>query len=130
MDTLLVADAEDSVIAIARTAAERAGLRLVSAENGIEALERYRAEGPRFVLVDRFLPLLDGLHVAGKIRDGPTGPITVIVLSGTLTAMVPDDTRTRLGLSGVLEKPFTSEDLFNAIVPFLASSDSSVNSAS
>ena len=49
MDSILVADADVSAVETVAHAAAEAGLEVIIAENGIEALERFRQEVPRFL---------------------------------------------------------------------------------
>ena len=61
----------------------RAGLEVVSAEDGREALELVRSEAPDAVLLDLLMPVMDGMEFLEKLRQDPlhTG-LPVIVLTG------------------------------------------------
>jgi len=110
----------------ARQAADRLGLRLITVENGIEAIERFRAERPRFVLIERLLPVADGVQVARRIRESVAGSRTVVIMTAAVFGSDAQAIRTRLQLTDVLEKPFTPQDIVRALAPFVERDDSVV----
>jgi CheY-like chemotaxis protein len=71
---------------------ERHGFDVAMAVDGIEALERVRAEAPDLILLDMSLPRLDGWSVAQRLEaDDDTRAIPVIAL--TAHAMPADRER-------------------------------------
>lgn len=123
MSTLLVADSDVESVEVIARAAGRLGLRLIIAENGVEALERYRSEQPLVVVVNLLLPVLDGAKLCAKIRDSTLGSVTAIILTGELLRDRGRDLCERLRLSDVLEKPFKVEDMLRALAPFAPMAD-------
>jgi two-component system, OmpR family, response regulator MtrA len=86
---LLIED--DEVIREAtRMALERYGFPVTTAADGLEGLERFRADRPDILLLDVMLPLLDGVGLCRRIREESQLPIlmmsarteTVDVVSG------------------------------------------------
>jgi CheY-like chemotaxis protein len=64
---------------------EWAGLRVVTARNGIEAIERAIEHRPDLIVMDLALPLLDGLEATRRIRaDERTRAIPVVGLTGSV----------------------------------------------
>lgn len=60
----------------------RAGYQVVSAEDGLRALEVARREQPALILMDLSLPVLDGWEATRRIRaDATTSHIPVIALT-------------------------------------------------
>jgi CheY-like chemotaxis protein len=76
--SVLIVDDEQMIRELARLVLERAGATVLDeAENGVVALERYRARTPptvpRVVLMDNRMPGLTGLEVAAEmLSDYPT----------------------------------------------------------
>jgi CheY-like chemotaxis protein len=97
---------------------ERTGARVVTAENGGEALEQVRSEAPDLILMDLQMPVMDGFEATRTLRDeGFNGPIIA------LSAAVMDDDREHAraaGVDGHLGKPIESEDLYTALSNHLA----------
>ena len=61
------------------------GHRVVEASNGQEAIELARTERPGLIVLDLALPVLDGLAVARRVREGDALRDLVIV---ALTAYI------------------------------------------
>ncbi|PYC87458.1 DNA-binding response regulator [Streptomyces tateyamensis] len=74
---LLVED--DEVIREAtRMALERYGFPVDTAADGLEGLERFRAQQPDLLLLDVMLPLLDGVGLCRRIREESQLPILMM----------------------------------------------------
>lgn len=68
----------------------RAGLEIITAGNGEEALEQMRAAQPSVVLMDMSLPVMDGWTACRRAREDETIARIPIV---ALTAHASDDDR-------------------------------------
>ncbi len=81
------------------------------ARDGEDAVERVRAEHPDLVLMDLFMPRLDGLKALERMRNDPaTADIPVIFVS----ADADDSVKARtfeLGAVDYLQKPFSDREL-------------------
>jgi len=89
------------------------GFRVRYARDGVEALARALEERPGLVLLDVWLPGMDGIQVLEKLRGGHEGlPVIVISGHGNIETAVR---ATRLGAVGFIEKPFSIEGLLEAV---------------
>ena len=68
---ILVVDDEPGIVDIARTNLEGLGYRVVSAGNGLEALELIRQENPDLVILDILMPEMDGWQVLEQVEADP-----------------------------------------------------------
>lgn len=66
---ILVADDTDTDRLILESIVRKEGHNVVSACNGLEAVEVYRVERPDIVLLDALMPELDGFGAARKIKE-------------------------------------------------------------
>jgi diguanylate cyclase (GGDEF)-like protein len=111
VSTILVADDEPINRSLIQRRLERAGYRVLTAENGREAVERTLALLPDLVILDVMMPVMDGLEACHRIKaDEATRDIPVIFLS----ARDETDVKVKgllLGANDYISKPFKSEEL-------------------
>jgi two-component system, cell cycle sensor histidine kinase and response regulator CckA len=114
--TILVVDDESDVRRVAAAMLERQGYSVAIASDGYEALALGLAHGGRFtaVLLDLMMPGLDGPGTLKELR-AMNSALPVLLMSG----FSEEDARNRLpagdALIGFLPKPFTTEDLVQAL---------------
>lgn len=103
---VLVVDDEQAIRTICRVNLESAGLEVMEAADGTEALDRIRESPPELVVLDAMMPGLDGWTVAERLaKDATTREIPVVFLS----ARAGREDRRRaheLGAVGYVTKPF------------------------
>jgi two-component system, OmpR family, response regulator MprA len=120
---LLVADDSETVLLMLQRRLEMEGYDVVTATDGVEALDRLKAAGPEqpdVILLDAMMPNMSGLEVLEELRKAGS-KIPVLMISAHLDAQQPDRMR-ELGATDVIPKPFEWEDLIGRIEE-LASSD-------
>ncbi len=104
--TVLVVDDDDSIREITQIALEAVGgWQVVTAENGLVALDRAREIQPDAILLDVMMPEMDGPTAARHLAADPaTAHIPVILLTAKVRgAHQPWD---GLAVRGVISKPF------------------------
>ena len=101
----------------------RAGLTVITAADGISALEMMRDHQPGVVLMDMTLPILDGWEATQKAKKDPViAEIPIIAL--TAHAMAADKKRAmNAGCSEYQTKPIDFPALLAKIYQFLEGSD-------
>jgi CheY-like chemotaxis protein len=110
MGSVLIADDDDVVRALAKWIVERAGFRAVTARDGDEALAQFRRDPRAFrlVLLDFTMPRMSGDEVLAGLRAHRPDIPVVIITGHAADVMLRGD---RLGLAGYLQKPFSPEEL-------------------
>jgi two-component system, OmpR family, KDP operon response regulator KdpE len=108
MATVLVVDDEPQVRHALRRALEGEGDRVLSAATGTEAVDLAAAETPDLVVLDLWLPDMDGVEVVRRLRGWLDVPI--LILSGD------SDTERKVdaldsGADDFLQKPFGFPEL-------------------
>jgi two-component system alkaline phosphatase synthesis response regulator PhoP len=109
--TILVVDDEEGIVTVVRDYLERAGYRVLTSGNGIEALRLAQTERPNLLVLDLMLPGLDGLDVTRSLRHDPATRDLPIIM---LTARVAEGDRLiglDLGADDYLTKPFSPREL-------------------
>ena len=103
---VLVADDEPPIRLLCQVNLALAGMEVLQAEDGQQAVELARAELPDILLLDLMMPKLDGWSVAEALReDEATRDIPILFLTARTTTA---DVRraVELGALGYLLKPF------------------------
>lgn len=82
-ETILIADDNDDSRDVYATLFEVAGYRVIQAENGRAVLRLLDAEKPHLILLNLFMPELDGHEVLRRLRARPeTEHIPCLVFTG------------------------------------------------
>ncbi len=106
-DHILIVDDEKGILSALTGVLEDENYTIATAERGREALKKIENDTPSVVLLDIWLPDIDGLEVLKEIRNTHKG-IIVIVMSGhgTIETAVK---ATKLGAYDYIEKPLSME---------------------
>lgn len=109
--TCLVVDDSSVVRKVARRILERNGFTVREAEDGQKALEACRAEMPRAVLLDRNMPVMDGIGFLRALRAeyGPDDPVVVMCTTEAGTEKILEGLEA--GANEYVMKPFDEEIL-------------------
>lgn len=112
-DTILFVDDEQPLHEMCRAAGADEGFNVLTAANGLEALEQYMKHGDsiRLVVLDMTMPVMDGASAFRELRKFDPG-VRVLIASGYSTT---DYEKEFAGehLVGVLHKPYSLDDLRN-----------------
>jgi DNA-binding response OmpR family regulator len=106
--TIMVVDDEKRLVSLVESYLTQEGYRVVSANNGREALPVASREKPDLIILDLMMPEMDGY---GFMREHRKELDTPIIL---LTARVDDDERViglELGADDYITKPFRPREL-------------------
>lgn len=115
---VLVIDDSNTIRRSAEMFLRQAGYEVLLAQDGFEALAMISDHRPRVIFVDIMMPRLDGYQTCALIKQNPVFKSTpVIMLSSKDGAF--DRARGRLAGSDLyLTKPFTKENLIQAVVDY------------
>ena len=119
---ILVVDDEDDVINLVSFNLRAAGMEVLVARTGVEAVELARREHPDLVILDLMLPELDGISVCELIRKQPESADTPVIM---LTAWATDRARLvglQAGANDYVTKPFSPRELVRRVQSLLAES--------
>ncbi len=109
--TILLVEDEKNIVELVRYTLEQEGYRVVVATDGVQALTLVRQHQPDLILLDLFLPQLDGFEVCRRLKqDRTTSPIPILML--TAKASEADKVAgLELGADDYLTKPFSVREL-------------------
>jgi two-component system nitrogen regulation response regulator NtrX len=111
--TILVVDDEKDIRISLTGILEDEGYQVVTACSGVEALEKVREELPDLILLDIWMPGIDGLETLEKLKN-LIPSVTVIMISGhgTIETAVR---ATKLGAFDFIEKPLSLDKVLIAV---------------
>ena len=121
--TVLVVDDDRPMRALCRVSLEEAGLRVLEAAGGEEALELVRDERPDLILLDIMMPGISGWEVTSALlADRSTDQIPIIFISARRE--LADRVRAfGLGAQDYVTKPFDPTALAKTVAKTLAEID-------
>jgi two-component system, cell cycle response regulator len=94
---------------------QREGYRVVTAANGIEALEKLQTDNVQIALSDIMMPKMDGFELIKQVRSNPSLKSIYLIL---ITARIQEGDRVRgldLGADDYITKPFSFSELLARI---------------
>ena len=111
--TILIVDDEPSIQQSLKGILTDEGFEVSTASNGYEALQAIEAEAPDLVLLDIWMPGIDGLETLKEIKKNhPYIQVIMITGHGTIETAVQ---ATKLGAFDFIEKPLSIEKVIVAI---------------
>lgn len=121
---ILVVDDEPDVVAFMERTLRTEGFDVVSAFDGISALDLVDSEKPDLVLLDLMMPMISGYEVCEQIKANPqTQNIPIICVSSAHTPDARAHTL-RLGAATLIVKPFLPMELVAQIRRYLKQEES------
>jgi two-component system, sensor histidine kinase and response regulator len=117
---ILLVDDDERNLRLLRARLDHLGHELLTAHNGLEALEQFGSQSPDLVLLDLMMPDLDGIEVLQRIRSSEQDKHVPVIL---VTAHSEKEMRLRglqAGADEFLEKPVDGPILLARVRTLLA----------
>jgi CheY-like chemotaxis protein len=110
---VLVVDDDRDIRETIQEILEYEGYQVTTARNGLEALAVARTARPMMILLDLFMPVMDGTEFRRRqLEDQTVAAIPVVVISA---AAGIEERIASLGVAAHLEKPLDIEALFSTV---------------
>jgi class 3 adenylate cyclase/DNA-binding response OmpR family regulator len=117
---LVVDDNKDIRIFLRDTVLDPAGYQVSMAQDGVEGLALAEKSKPDLILLDYEMPRMNGVEFLKALRDKEiTSPVILITSHGSQSIVIEVF---RLGVKDYLQKPFTIEEITQAIEDVLKDS--------
>lgn len=114
---ILVADDIDENVQLLSLNLEESKHQVLTATNGIEAIETYKNKSLDLILMDVHMPMIDGIEATKIIRDMESNTESHIpIIALTASAMKTEKKRAlEAGMDAIISKPIDFERLFKTI---------------
>ncbi len=124
MRSVLVVDDDPSIRALIRLYLEGAGYAVAEAADGRQAMKALASQPPDLVVLDIFMPEMDGLEVLQQLRN-QCRSCKVMAISGGSAKIGMDllGHATIFGADDVLEKPFDAKTLLSKAEALLSKAE-------
>ncbi len=110
---ILIVDDEESILASLEGILEDEGYNITKANNGEHALDLVRSESPDVVLVDVWMPGIDGIKTLQAVKE--TNPETEVVVMSGHGSIDTAVAATKLGAFDFIEKPLSMEAVLRIV---------------
>ena len=105
---ILLVEDDPSIREVTAIGLTAAGFEMATAADGVEGLERFRADPYDLILLDVMLPRLDGYEVCRQIRKTSTVPVVMLTARGDTMDVVVG---LEAGADDYVRKPFDLPEL-------------------
>ena len=117
---VMVVDDSLTVRKITTRLLTRAGYQVVTARDGVDALEQLGEISPAVMLLDIEMPRMDGFELTRHLRrDAKTQNLPIIMITSR-TADKHRDYAMQLGVNAYLGKPYQEDELLQQVAGFVA----------
>jgi chemosensory pili system protein ChpA (sensor histidine kinase/response regulator) len=115
---VMVVDDSLTVRRVTQRLLVREGYRVVTAKDGLEALERLAQERPVVLLSDIEMPRMDGFDLLRNVRaDARMAGLPVVMITSRI-AQKHRDYAAELGVDHYLGKPYSEEELLTLVARY------------
>ncbi|MFZ5502706.1 MAG: response regulator [Pseudomonadota bacterium] len=118
---VMVVDDSLTIRKITTRLLERAGYQVVTATDGVDALEKLVDVHPLVMLLDVEMPRMDGFELTKRLRREEKTKDLPIIMITSRTADKHRDYAMELGVNTYLGKPYQDDELLQNVADFMAS---------
>jgi CheY-like chemotaxis protein len=97
------------------------GVDVITATNGIEAMERVTKDRPDLILLDIMMPKMSGFEVCKQLKSNPETRDIIIVMVTALTETSDVERAAECGADDYLSKPIDRTALIELVTALLQS---------
>lgn len=105
---VLLVDDEERILNFLKTKLKASGYEVVTASNGLEALEQAQAQEPDLVVLDILMPRMNGFEALKELRRFSAVPVIILSARGADMDKIKG---LSLGADDYLPKPFNPDEL-------------------
>jgi twitching motility two-component system response regulator PilG len=112
---VMVVDDSVTIRRTAETLLKREGFTVITAEDGFQALSKIVDDRPDIVFLDIMMPRLDGYQTCSIVKNNSLFKDTPVIMLSSKDGIFDKARGKLVGSEQYVTKPFTKEDLLEAI---------------
>ena len=117
MATILVVEDDEHIQQFIHKALTKEGYTVLTAADGAAALDMIAQQQPQMILLDMWMPTLDGYGFIDAYRKTSRAHIPIVVM--TADHFTASNKEAAAVISGVLIKPFGFDELLNTVQKYM-----------
>jgi DNA-binding response OmpR family regulator len=103
---------------------------VITATDGVEAYEKFKAEEPDLVLLEAMLPRMHGFDLAQKISYDTKGRVPVIIVTAVYKGhQYRNEALRTFGVSDYFEKPYDEDKLIDRVLDLIGEGEGKEDSS-
>lgn len=119
MKKVLVVDDEVFIRKMIEVRLKTAGITVIEAENGVDAVEKTISERPDLIIMDVMMPKMDGFQACEAIRSNTEISGTPILMLTARGQQIDLEKAMALGILEYITKPFSPKELAEKVLGIL-----------
>ena len=123
-EKVLIVDDEEHIVELLQFNLINAGYKVITANNGLDALKKVKEHKPDLLLLDLMLPGMDGLDVCKEIKRNKETSKTSIIMLTAKSEELDKILGLELGADDYITKPFSIRELLARVKAVLRRSNS------
>ncbi len=112
---ILIADDEPHIVRSLSFIFSKEGLRVETASDGEEALQKFRQFAPRIAFLDLTMPRLDGLQLCREIKSDGDGRHAYVIILTCKGQDVDRENSLKAGANEFITKPFSPNEVLGKV---------------
>ena len=111
---------DDSIVELNRIKQiiERAGHSVVTARDGVEAIDAAKAELPQLIFMDIVMPVMDGFRATREITSDPLTKHIPVVLVSTKSQSIDVAWAKKQGAVTLIGKPYSPSSILEQLLAY------------
>jgi sigma-B regulation protein RsbU (phosphoserine phosphatase) len=119
INTVLVVDDDVNIRRLLEINLSHEGYEVITAGNGKEALEKAFSHRPDLVILDRMMPVMDGMEACRRLRENPNTKEIPIIMVTALRETIDKVSGLSIGADDYITKPFDPDEVMARVKTML-----------
>ena len=112
---ILVVDDEIHIVQVIAIKLRNNGFEVLTAENGVQALDIAKTQKPDLVITDYQMPVMTGLEFIEKLRQVADAAETPVIMLTARGFAIDEDRKNKLNIASLLSKPFSPREVLRCV---------------